>query len=202
VTHLRAFLGADDAALTDRLTHGGPLERALGAIGHELTGPARAALAAELAAAAGGLLEEDLSAILLAGLTEYPGLAEAAAATTAEPELTRLVTMDDHLVRVVHEPHLELLVDRRRVHELRLRLAVTFAVEGLAATVRTGRLIHVRIGRCTADVSLSWADQVLLRHRDVVDAPLVIRLGGGIPLPRGAAAGQARGTARVVPSPF
>jgi hypothetical protein len=200
VTHLRAFLGADDAALTQRLADGGPMAHVLAAIGTNLSDPARAALAAELAAAAGGLLEEDLSAILLSGLMSYHCLVEAGRETTAEQDLTRLVTMDDHLIRVVHEPHIDLLVDRRQVYELRLTLTVAFTVQGLVATVRAGRVVHLRIGRCTAEVSLSCDGDALLHRSDLVDAPLVLRLGSGIPIPEATVAAQARGTARVVQS--
>lgn len=198
MTHLRAFLGADDATLNDRLTHGGPVAAVLEAIGTALSEPARIALAAELTAATGGLLEEELAAMLLSGLMSYDGLLEAGRETVADEELTRLVTLDDHLVRVVHEPHIEVLVDRQEVYTLRLRLCVEFTVEGLAATVRAGRLAHVRIGRCSADVRLCWQDESLLQHSDVVDAPLVIRLGCGIPIPEAfEVPAQVRGTARV-----
>jgi hypothetical protein len=201
--HLRAFLGADDPALNDRLTHGGPMEAVREAIGHRLSGPAEAALAAELTAAAGGLLEEELGAILLAGLMTYQGLIDAARETVAEEDVTGLVTLDDHLVRVVHEPRIDVHVDRRRVYELRLTLTVAFTVQGLAATVRAGRLAHVRIGRCTADVSLSWQKGQLLQHSDLVEAPLVIRLGCGVPIPQAfESQAQVRGTARVSPLPL
>jgi hypothetical protein len=199
-THLRAFLGADDATLTRRLTEDGPLTAVLAAIGGRLSGPARSALAAELTAATGGLLEEELGAILLSGLMTYQGLIEAGRETVAEENLTRLVTLDDHLVRVLHEPHIDVHADRRRAYELRLTLSVEFTVEGLAATVRAGRLVHVRIGRCTADVALSWPDGPLLQRRDLVEAPLVIRLGSGIGIPEAwADRAPCRGTARVNP---
>jgi hypothetical protein len=198
--HLRAFLGADDAALTHELTHGGPMESVLRANGRTLSDPARGALAAELATATGGLLEEELGAILLSGLMGYHRLIDAARETAAEPDVTRLVALDDHRVEVVSEPHLDVLVDRERVYELRLTLCVAFTVQGLAATVRAGRLAHVRIGRCTADVELSWAQRTLLRRSDLVDAPLIIRLGGGVPVPRATEPEHARGTARVRPA--
>jgi hypothetical protein len=58
----------------------------------------------------------------------------------------------------------------------------------------------VRIGRCTADVTLSWQDGTLLQRDDLVEAPLVIRLGCGVPIPE-AFEDQIhiRGTARVTP---
>jgi hypothetical protein len=200
--HLRAFLGADEATLNDRLTHDGPVDAVLAAIGHRLSGPAVAALAAELTAAAGGLLEEELGAILLAGLMTYQGLIDAGRETIADEDLTVLVTLDDHLVRVVHEPHIDVHADRRRVYELRLTLSVAFTVQGLAATVRAGRLIHVRIGRCTAEVALSWQQGSLLENSDLVEAPLVIRLGCGVPIPQAfESQAQVRGTARVAHSP-
>jgi hypothetical protein len=196
--HLRAFLGADDATLAQRLTEDGPLTAVLAAIGGKLSGPARAALTAELTAATGGLLEEELGAILLSGLMSYAGLIDAGRETAAAEHLTQLVTLDDHLVRMVHEPHIDVHADRRRAYELRLTLAVEFTVQGLAATIRAGRLAHVRIGRCAADVSLSWQDGPLLQRCDLVEAPLVIRLGSGVPIPEAFQA-QLRGTARVTP---
>jgi hypothetical protein len=195
--HLRAFLGADDATLRRELTDSGSIEAVLGAIPRPLSGPARAALGAELSAAAGGLLEEDLGSILLAGLMGYHCLVEAARETAADPDVTRLVALDDHLVQVTYEPHIDVLVDRDRVYELALTLSVSFTVQGLAATVRAGHLVHVRIWRCEADVRLSWQDHTLLRRGDVVDAPLLIRLGSGIPVPQAVVPDQARGTARV-----
>jgi hypothetical protein len=201
--HLRAFLEADDATLTRRLTDGGPLAAVLEAIGDHVSEPARAALAAELAAATGGLLEEELSAILLSGLMTYPGLIDAGRETVAAEDLTHLVTLDDHLVRIVHEPHIDVHVDRRRVYELRLTLLVEFTVQSLAATVRAGRLAHLRIGQCTADVTLSWQNGPLLHRADLVEAPLVIRLGCGVPIPEAFEdRTHIRGTAHVTPLSF
>lgn len=198
--HLRAFLGADDATLGRRLTEAGTAQAVLDAIPGRLSGPAREALSAELTAAAGGLLEEDLGAILLSGLLGYRGLVAAARETAAEADTTSLVTLDHHLIQVTSEPRIEVLVDRRQAYELELTLSVRFTVRGLAATVRAGRLTHVRIGECAADVSLSWAEETLVRHRDVVDAPLVIRLGSGLPVPQATDEDQARGTARIPPA--
>lgn len=199
--HLRAFLGADDATLTRRLTAAGTVRAVLDALPGTLSGPAEQALGAELTAAAGGLLEEDLDSILLSGLLGYRGLVDAARRTAAEEDMTSLVTLDHHLVRVTSEPSVEVLVDRHEVYELRLTLTVTFTVQGLVATVRAGRLAHVRIGRCSADVSLSWAGQALVRHSGLVDAPLVLKLGSGVPVPQVADPADdpalARGTARV-----
>jgi len=201
--HLRAFLGADDATLTRRLTAAGTMQAVLDAIRAPLSGPAQDALGAELTAATGGLLEEDLDSILLSGLLGYHGVVDAARQTAAEEDVTDLVTLDHHLVRVTSEPSVEVLVDRHRAYELRLALTVTFTVQGLVATVRAGRLAHVRIGRCSADVSLSWAGQALVRHSELVDAPLVIKLGSGVPVPLAVDPAQAtdadlaRGTARV-----
>lgn len=195
--HLRAFLGADDATLTRRLDEAGTVQAALGALGSRLSGPAREALGAELTAATGGLLEEDLGSILLCGLLDYDRLVDAALETAADEEVTSLVTLDHHLVRVTAEPWIELLVDQRPAYELRLTLSVTFTVQGLVATVRAGRLAHVRIGRCAADVSLSWAGQALVRGSALVDAPLVIKLGAGLQVPQAADPEHARGTARV-----
>lgn len=201
--HLRAFLEADDAMLTRRLTDGGPLAAVLEAIGEHVSEPARAALAAELAAATGGLLEEELSAILLSGLMRYPGLIDAGRQTAAAEDLTHLVTLDDHLVRIVHEPHIDVHVDRRRVYELRLTLLVEFTVAALVATVRAGRLAHLRVGTCTAEVTLSWQHGPLLHRTDVVDAPLVIRLGCGVPIPEAFEdRAHIRGTAHVTPMTF
>jgi hypothetical protein len=200
--HLRAFLGAGDEALLARITEGGPLAAVRKAIASPLSEPARTVLAAELTAAVGGLLEEELDTMLLSGLLTYQGLADAARQTAADPDLTHLVTLDDHLVRVVHEPHLDVCVDRNRVCRLRFTLSVTFSVQGLAATVRAGRLVHVRIARCTALAELTWDAESLLHHDDLVGEPLVLRLGSGVPIPRAATEpAQVRGTARVTPLP-
>jgi hypothetical protein len=200
--HLRAFLGADDQTLNRRLTDG-PLAAVLEAFGEPLSEPAREALAAELTAATGGLLEEELDTILLSGLMSYERLIDAGRETAAEEDLTHLVTMDDHLVRVVHEPHIDVHLDRRPAFELRLTLSVEFSVRGLAATVRAGRLAHVRIARCTADVALSWQNGPLLERDDLVEEPLVMRLGCGVPIPQAFEKPvHVRGTARVTPLTF
>jgi hypothetical protein len=195
--HLRDFLGADDPTLTRRLAEGGPVGAVLDAVPARLSGPAREALGAELSAAAGGLLEEDLGSILLSGLMGYHCLVAAARETAADADVTRLVTLDDHLVRVTYDPHIDVLVDRERVYELRMGLSVTFTVRGLAATVRAGRLAYVRVAHCAADVRLSWEEHTLLQRSDLVAAPLLIRLGAGIPVPRATLPDHARGTARV-----
>lgn len=200
--HLRTFLGADDEALLQRLTEGGPLTAVLTAIASPLSDAARTVLAAELTSALGGLLEEELSTILLSGLLTYEGLADAGRQTAADADLTHLVTLDDHLVRVLHEPHIDICLDRARVCRLRFTVSVTFTVQGLAATVRAGRLAHVRIARCTAGADLTWDDEPLLHHNDLVGAPLVLRLGSGVPIPQATIKqSQVRATARVTPLP-
>ncbi len=128
--HLRAFLGADDATLTRALTDGGPIEAVLGAIPGRLSGPARTALAAEITAAAGGLLEDDLGSVLLSALMGHHGLVAAARETAAEPDVTRLVTLDDHVIRATDEPHVDVLVDHARVYVVRLVLTVALTVRG------------------------------------------------------------------------
>jgi hypothetical protein len=64
-------------------------------------------------------------------------------------------------------------------------------VEGVSATVRHGRLVALRGGRCTAGLGLGFAGHEIAARKTLLD-PTVVNLGHGIALLRDAQGQSAR----------
>jgi hypothetical protein len=181
---VRAFLGADDQTLGDALEQGGSMGPLVEAIGARLSGSGRAAAAREVASATGGLLDLDLGAMLIAGWRTYDALCTAAQATIADPRSTELVELTSHRIRWTYQPHVDVYVNDKKVYELALTLSAIFHVHSLIATVQLAHIVALQGGRCDLTIQLSWTGGILLERSAQIDAPLVVSIGGGIPLLR------------------
>ena len=125
---------------------------------------------------AGALLDIDLGTVLSAGWTRYAALREAGRRTLADPDTDEVVPLHTHRITSTHEPRVELLLDGRPIHSFDFRLELALEVEGVSALVRAGRLIAVRGGRCTGDLSLYLADELLAEKQRTWDPALLVNL--------------------------
>ena len=101
-----------------------------------------------------------------------------------------VVPLRQHRVTAERHPRLDVLVDGDPVLSLRFTVLFDFDVTELAATVQDGALTNLRAGRTKVTVTLMVAvltdgRPVKLAQRDgIIDVPLVVPLGRGIPLQR------------------
>lgn len=182
-TALGLLFGPDAGALDDlaqRIASADP-ER----LGRALAGlpkATRQAAIREVAAATAGLLNVNLTDVLVAGWRKYQDLTSAARRTLAAPNSTELVQLATHQVAEAQQPYVSVLVDGRRVATLNLELSIVFDVSALLAGVRAGRLVAVHSGRCNITVTLALEGAVVATRRAHLELPGVVALGGGIRL--------------------
>ena len=87
-----------------------------------------------------------------------------------------------HRITIDHQPSIDLLVNGKRVATVRFILLLQVRVEALTATIRRGRLIGLRAGRCDFEASVSIEGNTVARRREQLTLPFSMRLGSGIQL--------------------
>ncbi len=154
----RWFLGVDDGALSQSLEHSGVLTNLIGGIGR-LSGAGSSAVGDEVAGAVGELLDVDLGKVLVDGWRTGTQLRDAARETVAAPGTSAVVELARHRVNAAYRPHVDLLVDGRPIGSLKLELSLVFDVHSMQATVRAGRLVGLRCGRCDLTAAVDREDE-------------------------------------------
>ena len=180
------FLFGETQDSVDALAHALQEEGVVGAFGSAVDKFSRAgrnAIVDQIAAVAHGLLDLDLGGLLIAGWGKYVDLSEAAKRTLAAPDSTEVVELATHTVSSIHRPFVELLVDNVHVATLHFELSVEFVVKGLVATVQRGRLAAISEG-CNVAAAVTAGGRRLAKREAHFPLPLLVHLGGGIPLLR------------------
>jgi len=145
----------------------------------------RKAAGGQLASVAHGLLDLDLGDLVVGGWRKYADLTAAAKRTIATPDSTEVVEVATHSITSTHRPFVEVLVDDVHVATVRFELGVKFVVKGLVATVQHGHLVALT-GGCDVTATLAAEGRQLAKREAHLPLPLVVGLGDGIPLLRGA----------------
>ena len=167
------------------LAHALQEQGVLGALGEgakQLSGVGRNAANDQVAAVAHGLLDLDLGGLVIAAWGKYADLTAAAKRTFATPDSAEIVELATHTITSTHRPFVELLVNDVHVATVRFELAVKFVVKALVATVQHGRLVAVHAGDCDLTATLAAEGRQLAKREAHLQLPLLVRLGGGIPL--------------------
>lgn len=136
----------------------------------------------QLAKISAEVLDIDLTLALLGAWSRYAALKEAGRRTAAAPESEELVELLSHRVTVDHQPWIDLLVNGKLVATVRFALLLQVTVEALTATIRRGRLIGLRAGRCDFEASVSIGGNTVASRRAHLTLPFSMRLGSGIQL--------------------
>jgi hypothetical protein len=144
--------------------------------------PTREAAVLEAAGAAAGLLDGDLTGMLVAGWRTHRDLVDAAKRTLAAPTTTELVDLIDHQVTTTQQPSVAVLVDGRQVTTIQVSLSVEFDVGALVAGVKAGRLVAIHAGHCTVTVTLGIQGTDVLTKNAHFDLPGVVAVKPGIRL--------------------
>jgi hypothetical protein len=140
----------------------------------------------EISSVGAGLLELDLSALLVAGWRKYTALTQAARRTAAMPGSEEIVDIVTHRISVISHPNVELLVNDVRVTTVNFDLRIEFEVKALTAVVRSGRIVALDSGRCEVTGIVAIEGVVVATRTAELDLHLLVHLGDGIPLLRGA----------------
>ena len=150
----------------------------------------------ETAATAAGLLDVDLTRLLVAGWRTHRDLTGAARRTLAAPGSTELVDLIRHQVTTAQHPSVTVLVDGRQVATIRLSLTVEFDISALVAGIKAGLLVAVHSGSCEVTARLAVEENDVLTASTHYDLPGVLAVRPGIRLlpaadyPAGAQPGQ------------
>jgi hypothetical protein len=157
----------------------------LGTLGEgaaKLSRAGRKAANDQVAAAAHGLLDLDLGGLVIAAWGKWADLTAAAKRTFATPDSSEVVELATHTITSAHHPFVELLVNDVHVATVHFQLAVKFVVKALVATVQHGRLVAVHAGECELTATLAAEGRQLAKREAHLQLPVLVRLGGGIPL--------------------
>jgi hypothetical protein len=164
----------------------------LGGVLQRLSQAGRQAVDSEVATVANGLLDLDLSDLVVAGWRKQADLAAAAKRTIDNPGSSEVVELATHRITSVHRPSVELLINDIHVATVNFELRIEFVVRALAVTVRNGHVVSLHSGTCDVTAALSAEDVQLARRQAHVELPLLIRWplllhrGGDDPQPDGA----------------
>jgi hypothetical protein len=112
------------------------------------------AVDAAVLSALASTLDINAANCLLAGWNKYKEVQEAMVVTAANPGREEVVTIDEHRIHSTYHPAVKVFVDEVEVHEYTFDLHVIFTVEGVAVTLKEGRVKSVRSGRCQVDATL------------------------------------------------
>ena len=180
-----AFLFGDTKEdSVDALAHALHEQGVLGTLGEGVTKLSRAGRNAandQIATVAHGLLDLDLGGLVIAGWGKYADLSAAAKRTFATPDSSEVVELVTHTITSTHRPFVDLLVNDAHVATVHFELSVKFVVKGLVATVQHGRLVALS-GGCDVAATLTAEGRQLAKREAQLQLPLLVRLGGGIPL--------------------
>jgi hypothetical protein len=149
-----------------------------------LSEPTRNAAIREISAIGAGLLELDLSGLLVAGWQKYKTLAQAARRTAALPGSEEIVEVVTHQISVTSRPNVELLINDIRVTTVNFELQLEFDVKALTAVIRSGRIVALESGRCDITGRVAIEGMVVVTRTAKFDLRLLVHVGNGIPLLR------------------
>jgi hypothetical protein len=167
------------------------LDRLGSALGAGIAGAGLQLVTGQLSAQLGALVNVDLGGILVDGWRRRAELAAAAEMTSRSPRATAEVPLVDHRILTSQQPSIDVVVNGTPVATLTFDLGIMIDVEGVSATVRHGRLVALRGGRCTAGLGLGFAGHEIAARKTLLD-PTVVNLGHGIALLRDAQGQSAR----------
>lgn len=183
----RAFLfqdatGVDTAeALANRLGQRDVTRSALSRV-PRLGGTALRAVNREVASVVDALLGLDLGTALVSGWRAYSDLTSAAERTLALPGSEEVVVLASHRVVWPYRPHIDLLVDGKKVATIDVELRVVFDLHGVVAVVRLGEIVALRCGDCAIDAVLTVEGKPVAQQHGRIDLALVVPVDPAIPL--------------------
>jgi hypothetical protein len=134
----------------------------------------------ELAAALAGLLDVDLADTVRHGWRSHSQLIAAAQATILNQDTTEVVALATHRIIASHAPTVDLVIDDLKSATIELVVGVDIEIDGLVATVHSGRMMSLHSGRLDIRVTMLYGDTELVSGTTVLDAPQTVSVGPGL----------------------
>ncbi|PBC67582.1 hypothetical protein BX265_8195 [Streptomyces sp. TLI_235] len=147
-----------------------------------LTASAGRAVEGEVAGMLDRFLGLELLDVAVGGWCRHAELRAAARRTRDTPGSEELVAMATHRISSTNSPSVALLLDGAQLGSVTMELSVKFALAGLVAVVREGRLEAVRSGHCTVAGTLTVDRHVVAQRQRMFDLPGAVELRHGVAL--------------------
>jgi hypothetical protein len=161
--------------------HHGVARSALGGL-RRLSGSALQAVDCEVASVVAGLLDVGLGDALVSAWRKHTALTEAAERTLTLRDSEEVVVLATHRVGWTYRPHVDLVLDGRKLKTFHFDLTATFELHGVVAVVRRGDLVALRAGDCLITATLELEGQALARKQERMDVAFVVPLDPPVPL--------------------
>jgi hypothetical protein len=147
-----------------------------------LTAATRDTAIREVAVIGAELLDLELGGLLVTGWRKYATLVQAARRTAAMPGREEIVDIITHRISAVCHPSVELLVNEVRVTTVDFALMLEFEVRALTAVIRAGQVVALESGTCATTATIAVEGITVASRTAEFALPVLIHLGGGIPL--------------------
>lgn len=139
-----------------------------------LSGSAIAAVNREIATVVAGVLDLNLTGLLVSGWRKYRDLVSAAERTVAAPGSEEVVVLASHRVTSTHRPFVDVYIDDVKAVTIRFELKVMFELNGVVAVVRQGELTALRSGECLLTAVLALEGVPLTQRQRQIDLAVVV----------------------------
>ena len=182
---IRNVLFASDQAAVDSLVDALTSEKAISAIRDgliSLSDVTRGAAVQELSKVVTGLLNVDLTDVLIMAWRKHSELAAAARRTADNANTEELVDLATHKISWLYQPYVELFVDNLKVATVNFQINLNLEVKGLVVAIRAGRMTAVHAGSCIMTAALAAQNLKIAERTAQFELPFVIHLGDGVPL--------------------
>jgi len=182
---IRNVLFGNDPAAVNSLVDALTSEKATSAIRDglvSLSEVTRRAAVHQLSQVISGLLNVDLTDVLIMAWRKYSALAAAARRTADSANTEELVDLATHRISWLYQPYVELFVDNLKVATVNVQINLNFEVKGLVVAIRAGRMTAVHAGSCIVTAALAAEDLKIAERTAQFELPFVIHLGDGVPL--------------------
>jgi hypothetical protein len=147
-----------------------------------ISGPALHAVDCEIATVAAGLLDLGLGGAVVRAWRKYTAMTEAAERTLAVSGSEEVVVLATHRVTWTYQPHIDLLVDGKKITTFDFEMTVVYDLDSVVAVVRRGELVALRGGDCAITATLTLEGATLAQRQGRMDAALVVSLDRPIAL--------------------
>jgi hypothetical protein len=148
-----------------------------------LSSSVRQSIQRDVADAAMGLLELDLTDVLASGWQKHSHLRAAGKRTKEAPGTLETVVLAEHRISYDAHPYVDVLLGDAHLTRVKLTLLITVDITGLEASISAGRLKSVSAGKAIVTASLDLAGVPVARRRSRdVRLPSEIGLGDGLRL--------------------
>jgi hypothetical protein len=142
----------------------------------------RQSIQRDVADAAMGLLELDLTDVLVSGWQKHSQLRAVSKRTKEAPGTLETVVLAEHRISYEVHPYVDVLLGDAHLTRVKLTLLITVDVTGLAASISAGRLKGLSAGKAVVTASLNLAGAPVARRSRDVRLPSEIGLGDGLRL--------------------